>query len=67
MQDTIATPPSTSRNPPGGREPLTREEEWKYAKLALTWHGWGSPVGLSVFILSVTAAAVAVRWMIGGI
>ena len=26
--------------------PLTKDEEWKYAKEALTWYGWGSPIGL---------------------
>jgi hypothetical protein len=24
----------------------TEAEEWKYAEKALTWYGWGSPVGL---------------------
>ena len=33
----------------------TAAEEWKYAEKALTWSGWGSPVGLSIFILAIGA------------
>ncbi|MBV8836543.1 MAG: hypothetical protein JO000_08395 [Alphaproteobacteria bacterium] len=33
----------------------TEAEEWKYAEKALTWSGWGSPVGLSIFIVAVGA------------
>jgi hypothetical protein len=28
-------------------------EEWNYAENALTWSGWGSPVGLSIFIVAI--------------
>jgi len=28
-----------------------RDEGYRYAKLAMTWHGWGSPVGLGLFLL----------------
>jgi hypothetical protein len=28
-------------------------EEWKYAEKALTWSGWGSPVGLGIFIVAI--------------
>ena len=33
----------------------TEAEEWKYAEKTLTWSGWGSPVGLSIFIVAVGA------------
>jgi hypothetical protein len=28
-------------------------EAWKYAEKALTWYGWGSPVGISLFLISI--------------
>ena len=28
-------------------------ETWKYAEKSLTWYGWGSPVGLGLFIISI--------------
>jgi hypothetical protein len=28
---------------------------WKYAEKTLTWHGWGSPVGLGLFIVAIGA------------
>ena len=30
------------------RPPLTPEEEWRYAQTALSWYGWGSPIGLGL-------------------
>jgi hypothetical protein len=31
----------------------TETEEWRYAEKALTWSGWGSPVGLSIFLVAI--------------
>lgn len=31
------------------------EEGWKYAQKAMSWYGWGSPVGLGLFIVAVGA------------
>ena len=28
---------------------------------ALRWHGWGSPVGLGLFILFISASAAVIR------
>jgi hypothetical protein len=28
-------------------------ETWKYAEKSLNWYGWGSPIGLSVFLVSL--------------
>jgi hypothetical protein len=28
-------------------------DTWKYAEKTLTWYGWGSPVGLGLFIISI--------------
>lgn len=33
--------------------PRTEAQEWRYAEKALTWSGWGSPVGLSIFIVAI--------------
>lgn len=37
-------------------KPVTQEEfeqGYMYSKLALTWSGWGSPVGLGIGLMSV--------------
>jgi hypothetical protein len=31
----------------------TDAETWKYAEKALTWYGWGSPVGIGLFIVAI--------------
>jgi hypothetical protein len=40
------------------RGPLPPAEGFKYAKLAMEWYGWGSPIGLGI---APAAAAVLVR------
>jgi hypothetical protein len=30
-------------------------EAWKYAEQAMTWYGWGSPVGIGLFIVAIGA------------
>jgi hypothetical protein len=30
-------------------------EAWKYAQKAMTWYGWGSPVGAGLFIAAIRA------------
>jgi hypothetical protein len=32
-----------------------KEEGWRYAEKVLSWCGWGSPVGLGLFIVSIGA------------
>ncbi len=49
------------------RERLSPAEEFKYAKLALEWYGWGSPVGLGIGIFAIAAAAVLIRFAIYGV
>lgn len=34
----------------------TYDDGYKYAKLTLTWHGWGSPVGMGLFFVLVSLA-----------
>ena len=43
------------------RAPLSSEEEWKYAEPSLAWHGWGSPVGVGILIVSLGLAALLLR------
>ena len=49
------------------RTPLSHEEEFKYAKLAMEWYGWGSPIGLGILLVALAAAAVLVRIAIYGL
>jgi hypothetical protein len=30
-----------------------RDEGWKYAEKAMNWYGWGPPIGLAVFVVSL--------------
>jgi hypothetical protein len=48
------------------RSPLSHEEEFKYAKLAMEWYGWGSPIGLGILLVALAAAAVLVRIAVYG-
>jgi hypothetical protein len=43
------------------RAPRSEAEEWKYAEKALTWYGWGSPVGLSIFLVSIGIVLVLIH------
>jgi hypothetical protein len=43
------------------RPELSREEEWKYAERTLAWYGWGSPIGLGLFVVALTAAAAIIK------
>jgi hypothetical protein len=42
-------------------------EQWKYAERAMAWHGWGSPVGLGVFLVAAGAFALLLRAAILGL
>jgi hypothetical protein len=35
--------------------PKAEAEQWKYAEKAMSWYGWGSPVGLGLFIVALGA------------
>ncbi|MDB4986703.1 MAG: hypothetical protein JWN04_1881 [Myxococcaceae bacterium] len=39
------------------KEPSS-EETFRYAEMSLVWSGWGSPVGLGIFLLSLGAFLV---------
>ena len=36
-------------------------EAWKYAEKAMTWYGWGSPVGIGLLIVSLGVFLVLVH------
>jgi hypothetical protein len=36
----------------------TEVDEWKYAEKAMTWYGWGSPVGLGLFLVAIAGSVV---------
>ena len=42
-------------------------DQWKYAEKAMAWHGWGSPVGLGLFIIALAASALLVRFAALGV
>jgi hypothetical protein len=48
------------------RKQLSPEEQWRYAEPSLRWHGWGSPVGLGIVLVSLGLAALLVRLAIMG-
>jgi hypothetical protein len=37
------------------------EDDWKYAERSMAWHGWGSPVGLGIILISLGVTAVLIR------
>jgi len=47
--------------------PLTRDEEWKYAEKAMTWYGWGSPVGLGILLVCLAISGLLIRFAIVGL
>ena len=36
-----------------GTERPAEVDAWKYAQKTMSWYGWGSPVGLGLFVLSI--------------
>lgn len=30
------------------------------------WYGWGSPIGLSIFFITLVGIAAAIKWLIVG-
>lgn len=47
----------------------TRNEgdQWKYAERAMAWHGWGSPVGLGIFLVAAGALVLLLRFAVLGL
>ena len=55
--------PSTSSSAPDRCDPLARPA----MEAALAWHGWGSPVGISILLVALGVTAVLVRYAILGV
>jgi hypothetical protein len=47
--------------------PEPADQQARYAELSMRWHGWGSPVGLGLFLLALGGVAVLVRTAIWGL
>ncbi len=45
---------------------MNRDFEKEYAAAAMKWYGWGSPVGLSIFFISLCICALLIRKVILG-
>jgi hypothetical protein len=43
------------------KTPYSEAEAWKYAEKALTWYGWGSPVGLGILLVSLALVLLLVH------
>jgi hypothetical protein len=48
-------------------EVIHRSDYDENAKFVLSWWGWASPIGISIFLLSAGVAAVLIRFAIVGI
>jgi hypothetical protein len=42
--------------------PRTEAEAWKYSEKAMSWYGWGSPVGISIFLTSIGAFLLLIHY-----
>ena len=42
-------------------EPMSEEQAFRYAEKSLAWYGWGSPVGLSILLVSIGILCVCLR------
>jgi hypothetical protein len=47
--------------------PASRGEEWKYAEKAMTWYGWGSPVGAGIFFVGLGVFILLLRFAVAGL
>lgn len=43
------------------------DQAWKYAERAMAWHGWGSAVGLAVFLVGLGAFLLLLRFAVTGV
>jgi hypothetical protein len=47
--------------------PAAETREWRYAERAMTWYGWGSPVGAGIFLVGLGACLVLIRVAVTGL
>jgi hypothetical protein len=43
------------------------DPQWKYAEQAMTWYGWGSPVGAGIFLVGLGLFILLVRFAVLGL
>ncbi|MEX0852809.1 MAG: hypothetical protein WD036_05940 [Bauldia sp.] len=43
-----------------------RDQDWTYANKAMAWYGWGSPIGVGLFLVSVAATLALLRYAFWG-
>lgn len=48
------------------RREIGEEEGWKYASKAMSWYGWGSPIGAGIFLVSLAATLAILRYVLFG-
>jgi len=48
-------------------EPKHDPDAWRYAQRAMNWYGWGSPVGLGIFLVAIALVVLILRyaWVLG--
>lgn len=39
---------------------MNHTDEFKYAEVSMRWYGWGSPIGLGLFLISLAVVAFIV-------
>jgi hypothetical protein len=39
-----------------------QDDAWKYAQRAMSWYGWGSPVGLGLFLVAIALVILLLRF-----
>jgi hypothetical protein len=42
--------------------PHSEAEAWKYSEKAMSWYGWGSPIGISVFLVAIGAFLLLIHF-----
>lgn len=46
--------------------PRSEREEWNYAAKAMSWYGWGSPIGAGIFLVCAAATIALLRYAVFG-
>jgi len=44
----------------------TEDQEWRYANAAMSWYGWGSPIGAGIFLVWAAATIALLRYTFFG-
>jgi hypothetical protein len=44
---------------------MTNQDDFRYAETAMRWYGWGSPVGVGIFIVCLALSGLAAAKAVG--